>query len=151
VRVRFLQKGQEKSRIERKEGRKEQSSKGEQEQMKAEYEQRWHEVAQEVLLEMNTWREDHPRATMQEIEEEVDKRIARMRARLVEGLAMSSAAAEVGSRASDQPACCPTCGGVLQARGKQVRKLTTTGEQTVRLERSYGYCPSCQVGFFPPG
>jgi hypothetical protein len=38
---------------------------------------------------------------------------------------------------------------VLQARGKQVRKLTTTGEQTVRLERSYGYCPKYQVGFFP--
>ena len=29
-----------------------------------------------------------------------------------------------------------------------MRKLTT-GEQTVRLERSYGYCPKCQVGFFP--
>jgi hypothetical protein len=129
--------------------RKEKSSKGEQGQMKAEYEQHWHEVAQEVLLEMRTWREEHPTATMQQIEEEVDKRIARMRAGLVEGLAMSSAAAEVGSRASDQPACCPTCGGVLQARGKQVRKLTTTGEQTVRLERSYGYCPTCQVGFFP--
>jgi hypothetical protein len=40
---------------------------------------------------------------------------------------------------------------VLHARGKQVRKLVTTGKQTVRLERSYGYCPTCQVGFFPPG
>ncbi len=119
--------------------------------MKAEYEQHWNEVAQEVLLEMRTWREDHPTATMQEIEEEVDKRMARMRAGLVEGVAMTSAAAEVGSRAPDQPARCPTCGGVLQARGKQVRKLTTTGEQTVRLERSCGYCPICQVGFFPPG
>ena len=39
--------------------------------MKAEYEQHWHEVAQEVLLEMNSWREEHPTATMQEIEEEV--------------------------------------------------------------------------------
>jgi len=86
---------------------------------------------------------------MQEIEEEVDTRMARMRAGLGEGIAMSSAAAEVGSRASEQPACCPTCGGVLQARGKQVRKLVTTGEQTVRLERSSGYCPRCQVGFFP--
>jgi hypothetical protein len=83
--------------------------------MKAAYEQHWHEVAPEVLLEMNTWPEEHPTATMQEIEEEVDTRMAQMRARLVEGLAMSSAAAEVGSRASDQPACCPTCGGVLQA------------------------------------
>jgi len=131
--------------------RKGRLSKGEQGQMKAEYERRWHEVAQEVLLEMRSWREEHPRATLQEIEEEVDTRIARMRAGLVEGIAMSSAAVEVGGRAAEQPVCCPTCGGVLHARGKQVRKLVTTGKQTVRLERSYGYCPTCQVGFFPPG
>ena len=131
--------------------RKERMSKGEQGQMKAEYQQRWHEVAQEVLLEMRSWREEHPKATLQQIEEEVDTRMARMRAGLVEGVAMSSAAVEVGSRAAEQPACCPTCGGVLHARGKQVRKLVTTGKQTVRLERSYGYCPTCEVGFFPPG
>jgi hypothetical protein len=119
--------------------------------MKGDYEQHCHELAQEVLREMRSWREDHPTATLQEIEEEVDRRIARWRAGLVEGIAMASAAVEVGSRAADEPACCPTCGGVLQARGKHIRKLTTTGEQTVRLERSYGYCPSCQVGFFPPG
>src|SRR6266567_4853201 len=35
------------------------------------------------------------------------------------------------------------------ALSKQVRQLRTTGEQTVRLVRSYGYCPTCQVGFFP--
>jgi predicted RNA-binding Zn-ribbon protein involved in translation (DUF1610 family) len=118
--------------------------------MKAQDEQHWHEVAQEVLLEMRTWREDHPKATLQQIEEEVDRRIARMRAGLVEGIAMSSAAVEVGGRTAEAPAPCPTCGGVLHARGKQVRKLVTTGKQTVRLERSYGYCPTCQVGFFPP-
>ena len=76
--------------------------------MKAEYEQRWHELAQDVLLEMRDWREEHPRATLQEIEDEVDQRMARMRAGLVEGTAMSSAAVEVGSRASEQPARCPT-------------------------------------------
>jgi hypothetical protein len=119
--------------------------------MKAEYEQRWNELAQAVLLEMGRWREEHPTATLQEIEEEVDQRMAGMRAGLVEGTAMSSAAVEVGSRAAEHPTCCPTCGGVLQARGKQVRHLRTTGEQRVRLERSYGYCPTCQVGFFPPG
>ena len=78
--------------------RKERLSKGEQGQMKAQNEQHWHEVAQEVLLEMRTWREEHPKATLQEIEEEVDTRIARMRAGLVEGIAMSSATVEVGGR-----------------------------------------------------
>lgn len=119
--------------------------------MKAEYEQHWNELAQEVLLEMRRWREAHATATLQEIEEEVDHRMARMRAGMVEGTAMSSAAVEVGSRTAEQPTRCPTCGGVLQARGKQRRQLKTTGGQTVQLTRSYGYCPTCQVGFFPPG
>ena len=52
--------------------------------MKAEDEQRWKELAQEVLLEMRSWREEHPEATLQEIEDEVDHRMARMRAGLVE-------------------------------------------------------------------
>ena len=64
--------------------------------MKVAYEQHWHKVAEEVLLEICTWREEHPTATMQEIE----KQIARMRTGLVEGLAMSSAAAEIGSKTS---------------------------------------------------
>lgn len=34
------------------------SRKGEPGQMKTVYEQHWHEVAQEVLLEMRTWREE---------------------------------------------------------------------------------------------
>jgi hypothetical protein len=46
-------------------------------------------------------REEHPIATLQEIEEEVDKRLARWRAGLVEGIAMASAAVEVGSRAAE--------------------------------------------------
>src|SRR5256885_15754426 len=107
--------------------------------MKAEYEQRCKELAQEVLLEMRSWREEHPTATLREIEEEVDQRMARMRAGLVEGIAMTSAAVEGGSRAAQPPAPWPRCGGVLQAGGKQVRQLRTTGGRTVRVSRSYGY------------
>jgi predicted RNA-binding Zn-ribbon protein involved in translation (DUF1610 family) len=118
--------------------RKERISQGGKREMKAEYEQRCHELAQDVLLEMGSWREEHPTATLQEIENEVDQPMARMRAGLVEGIAMSSSAVEVGSRAAEHPARCPTCGGVLHARGKQVRQLRTTGEQMGRLERRYG-------------
>jgi hypothetical protein len=113
------------------------------------FEKRWNQLAQEVLSGMRDWREQHPRATMQEIEEELDKRMARMRAGVLEDLAMASAAAEVGGRQGQEPARCPSCGGPLQARGKQVRTLRTQGDQAVKLRRSYGYCPACQVGFFP--
>ena len=117
--------------------------------MKAEYEPRCPELAQEVLLERRRWREDHPRATWQQIEEEVEKRIARWRAGLGEGLARSSAAVAVGKRAGDEPARGPTWGGMLQARGKPLRQRTPTGEQTGQLSRRYGSGPICQGGFVP--
>jgi hypothetical protein len=46
-------------------------SQGGKRERKAEYEQRWKELAQDVLLEMGSWREEHPTATLQEIENEV--------------------------------------------------------------------------------
>jgi len=119
--------------------------------MREEFDRRWNQLAQEVLSGMRDWRIQHAVATFAEIEEELDKRMARMRAGLLEDLAMASAAASVGGSESKDPQRCPTCEGVLQGRGKQVRKLTTQGDQAVHLKRSYGYCPTCEVGFFPPG
>ena len=119
--------------------------------MQDEFDRRWKKLAQEVLSGMRDWRVQHATATFAEIEEELDKRMAHMRAGLLEDLAMASAAASVGGSQPKERLRCPTCGGELQERGKQVRKLTTHGEQTVRLTRSYGYCPTCRVGFFPPG
>ncbi len=147
--VGFLQAERKGDRI----GKKEETPKraeGEK-QMLAEFESRWTKLAQEVLSGMSDWRVQHPQARFSEIEEELDKRMARMRAGLLEDLAMASAAASVGGSQSQERLPCPTCGGALQERGKQERKLTTHGEQTVRLKRSYGYCPTCRVGFFPPG
>ena len=117
--------------------------------MQDEFDRRWNKLAQEVLSGMRDWRVQHATATFAEIEEELDKRMARMRAGLLEDLAMASAAASVGGSQPKERPRCPTCGGELQERGKQVRKLTTHGEQTVQLTRSYGYCPTCRVGFFP--
>ena len=119
--------------------------------MQDEFDRRWNKLAQEVLSGMRDWRVQHATGTFAEIEEELDKRMARMRAGLLEDLAMASAAASVGGSQSQERLHCPTCGGALQERGKQEHKLTTHGEQTVRLKRSYGYCPTCRVGFFPPG
>jgi hypothetical protein len=50
--------------------------------MLTECESRWAKPAQEVLSGMRDWRVQHPRATFAEIEEELDKRMARMRAGL---------------------------------------------------------------------
>src|SRR5690349_3439345 len=119
--------------------------------MRAEFDRRWTHLAQEVLSGLRDWRVQHPTATMTEIEEELDKRMAGMRAGLLEDLAMASTAADVGGSSAEERPRCTICGGLLQERGKQPRTLVTHGEQMVHLSRSYDYCPTGQVGFFPPG
>ena len=46
---------------------------------------------------------------------------------------------------------CATCGKPLVGRGEQMRWIQTNGGEAVKLTRTYGTCPQCGVGFFPPG
>jgi uncharacterized protein with PIN domain len=104
----------------------------------------WEQLAREVLSGMKEWRSQHPRATFAEIEDEIEEQLAKMRARMLEDVVQWQQAAE-------QPMRCNACGGELEERGNHVRHLMTQGKQQIALERSYGYCPTCRVGFFPPG
>jgi uncharacterized protein with PIN domain len=109
----------------------------------------WNGMSEEIISGMAEWRQQHPKATFREIEEEVDKRLSVLRARMLSDAAMRSAQAEwqegVGS------AICPTCGTKLEKKGKKKRGLQTRGGQEVELEREYGVCPKCGQGIFPPG
>ena len=42
----------------------------------------WNGLSEEILSGMAEWREQHPKATFREIESEVDKRLAGLRARM---------------------------------------------------------------------
>ena len=53
------------------------------------------------------------------------------------------------AQAQERPQCA-TCGESLSARGEQTRSIQTTGGQAVKLTRTYGTCPACGGGFFPP-
>ena len=111
---------------------------------------RVHQFTAEILSGMHEWRQQHPRATLRAIEEELDARWARVRARLLEDLALQSAAtAWAASPAGEQPTC-PACGVPLQERGTQSRSLQTHGGQTLTLKREYGTCSACGTGLFPP-
>ena len=46
--------------------------------MQEAFDRRWHQLAQEVLSGIHDWRVQHPRATLTEIEEELDHRLNRM-------------------------------------------------------------------------
>ena len=109
---------------------------------------RWRELAEEVLTGFRAWREQHPTASLTEIEDDLDRRLYRMRARLVEDAALRSAAADLG-RTAARPVC-PRCGARARADGREVRRLTTSGDEVLTLRRSRARCPACGGGFFPP-
>src|SRR5437762_11278480 len=117
----------------------------------------WEGLAAEVLVGIKDWRTQHPRATFTEIEAELDRELSRLRTRLLEDVALASAAAggpqdrggPAGGAALE--ARCPSCGGSLVARGQATRAVTVTHNQTVTLPRQYAVCSSCGAGVFPPG
>ena len=111
----------------------------------------WRVLSESVFQEMEVWRQEHPTATFKEIEDELDARLSGMRAQMLADLAQASQKRDWSGQEPDQRPHCPQCGAVLQARGKHERSLATQGGQEVKLSRSYGTCPQCGSGFFPPG
>ena len=116
----------------------------------AELEARWRELSEDVLTGMKEWRLQHPKATLRQIEEALDERLAKVRARMLEDAALASAASDLSATSREERPVCPQCGATLEARGQDTREVTTTGNQTVRLTRSYALCPACGTGLFPP-
>jgi hypothetical protein len=114
------------------------------------FDRNWETMAEEVLTGMKEWRLQHPRATLNEMEEALDERLARMRARMLQDMALASAAADLKRAQAEARPVCPHCDIPLGGRGKGKRSLETQGGEEIELERSYGVCPKCQVGFFPP-
>jgi predicted RNA-binding Zn-ribbon protein involved in translation (DUF1610 family) len=110
----------------------------------------WQQEVAVVLTGIKEWRLQHPRASLQEIEAALDERWATARARLLQDLALVSAAAKVDDGAVGERPSCPACGRSMEARGDEVRTLTTTYNQPITLTRSYAHCPACGAGLFPP-
>ena len=116
-----------------------------------EFDQRWDALAAEVMVGMKDWRVAHPRATLREIEAALDERLARLRARMVEDLALASTAADWDGQPENEHPRCPVCGQPLARESKHPRHVQTQGGQDLVLERRYGTCSACGAGLFPPG
>ena len=112
--------------------------------------QAWHGMTEEILVGMREWRNRHPKATLREMETELDSRWARVRARMLEDMALASAAADWATTPEGEQPTCPDCGTPLQLRGTDTRTLQTHGGQALTLPRQYGSCPACGAGLFPP-
>jgi predicted RNA-binding Zn-ribbon protein involved in translation (DUF1610 family) len=110
----------------------------------------WRGLSEEVIIGMSEWRDQHPKATLREIEEEIDKWLAVLRARMISDAAMNSASTEW--QVGEKVVVCPKCAVALTKKGKKKRKLQTRGGREIELERreAYGVCPECGQGIFPP-
>lgn len=111
---------------------------------------RWRQVSEEVIAGIQEWRQQHPQATLQEIESAVDARLAELRVRMLQDAAMASPSTDVTQMHGPDRPRCPHCGAAVEPRGPRERQVTTHQGTRLRLRRSYVVCPTCQVGFFPP-
>lgn len=102
-----------------------------------------------ILTGMKDWRQQRPRATLREIEEAMDERLANLRAGMLEELVKMSPQADWSQATPENQPTCEHCGAHLESRGKHSRWLQTSGGQPVEIIRSYGTCPACGQGLFP--
>jgi hypothetical protein len=105
---------------------------------------------QAVLTGMTAWRQDHPHATFHEIETALDAHLARLRAQMLQDAALATPLAAWPQAPLATRPTCPHCRRPLRSRGTRRRRLQAPGGQEVVLDRFYGTCRVCRVGFFPP-
>lgn len=120
-------------------------------QMEEATEKEWRALSEEILSGMKEWRLAHPKATFREIEQAASELVSRLQARMVQDSAMSSPLADWQELPQEERPRCPICAKGLVPRGKRKRRLQGNGGRDVELTRSYGTCPSCGMGLFPPG
>ena len=112
---------------------------------------KWDDLFNEASQEVQRWRRKHKKATLTEIEDTVDSKLARMRAQMIQDLALASELANLNEVPVKERPRCPACGKPLSANGKQHRQLVTEHEEAINLTRSKGVCPECGASSFPPG
>jgi hypothetical protein len=110
----------------------------------------WQDLAEAALTGMADWRAQHPQATLREIEVAIDEHLATMRARMLQDAALTSAATDLRAIPPTARPACPACGRLLEARGKELRRLATRHQRVIRLERTRAVCPQCGTAVFPP-
>jgi YgiT-type zinc finger domain-containing protein len=110
----------------------------------------WRKDSDSVIETIVAWRDQHRKATLQEIESVIDAGLAQLRAGMLEDAALVSAATDLRNMPEDERPRCPMCGTPVRHHKRGKRTLVTQYNKTVTLERSYAICPQCGEAFFPP-
>lgn len=101
--------------------------------------------AEELWDEFNGWYQDHPEATFDEMEAELGKQ---RRAILGDFLELSLRQGDLG--ATPEPPTCKRCRKPMVFKGYPEKEFHGL-EADAKIPRAYYVCPTCGVGFFPPG
>jgi len=101
--------------------------------------------AGELWDEFNRWYRSHPEATFDEMEEEIGRQ---RRGVLGDLLTLILRQGDLGAK--PEGVCCPECGASMKFKGYAPKRVQGL-EVEVEIPRAYYYCPTCRVGFFPPG
>jgi hypothetical protein len=118
--------------------------------MNQEMDQAWQQLSEQILTDIKAWRSAHPKATLREIEAEVHGRLSCLEAQVIQDAAEVRELQAWKEASPQERPTCPVCGTPLHARGHHTRHLQGAGGQTISLTRSYGACPTCGTGLFPP-
>ncbi len=112
----------------------------------------WQAASQSVAQELAEWRRAHPKATLTEIETAVFEAMQKLQAQALGEVVQASAAVDLGAQSAHERAGCPACGGQLEPRGRQRRRIRPARQRaTLELDRTYAVCATCGAGLFPPG
>ena len=130
--------------LEGKEGKKEKVE----EKMKDE--KSFKELSDEIIREMKAWNASNPQATFLEIEVKARELVSQLEAHLIQESALERERDDWSQREERERPSCPNCQMPLLSRGKRVWHLQVTAGRKIQLERTYGTCPKCGTGFFPP-
>jgi hypothetical protein len=100
------------------------------------FDEDWEAASKEMLIEMKAWRREHPRASWAEMEEELDRRLRKLRGEMLEDMAQASPLTNVRALPVEERPVCPHCGRRMGPRGQETRTLKTDGDQEITLTRS---------------
>jgi len=108
------------------------------------------DLSEEILVDMDNWNKVNPDATFLEIEEKARELASKLEVALIQNSANEREESNWKDRDEKERPICPHCKILMNSRGKHTRVLQGAQGREIQLKRSYGTCPKCGVGFFPP-
>ena len=111
----------------------------------------WEKLQAQINDILREWRRENPTASLMEIENAVDANLAEVKKQIVEDLIHESGTADIIGLPEAKRPTCPKCDKPMVANGKKKRRLKTSHEKEIEIDRHQAYCPDCKVTFFPSG